>query len=170
MTPADRCGRLRPVEAQGGAAIAQRFSAEIRTTWARTRVFDYLADFRKLPEWHPAVEEVELLTLDPHVRHARYRARASFAGRKVEARILTTELERPTLLVATAENFAAQTTDRFDLAQLPGGEVSVTYSTELRLKAPLRVIGPLMVPALTAAWGNATAGLERQLTEAWTAA
>ncbi|MGB3100028.1 MAG: hypothetical protein WBB30_12130, partial [Solirubrobacterales bacterium] len=82
--------------------------------------------------------------------------------------IITAELERPTLLIATAENAAAATTDRFDVEQLPGGEVSVTYHTELRLKAPLRVIGPLMVPALTSAWGDAVAALEREFADAWT--
>ena len=148
--------------------MAQRFSAEFRTNWAQTRVFDYLADFRNLPEWHPAVRAAELTTIDPFVRNARHLVKASIAGRKIEAEIITAELERPTLLIATAENAAAATTDRFDVEQLPGGEVSVTYRTELRLKAPLRVIGPLMVPALTSAWGDAVAALEREFADAWT--
>jgi len=143
--------------------VAQRFSAEIWTDWAQTRIFDYLADFRNLPEWHPAVEESELLTMDPYFRNARHLVRGRIAGRRIEAEIVTTELERPRLLVATASNAAAQTTDRFDLGRAEGEQVSVTYRTELQLNAPLRVIGPLMVPALTSAWGAAAAGLERVL-------
>ena len=145
--------------------MAQSFSAEISTRWAQTRVFDYLLDFRHLPEWHPAVESAELLSLDHSVRNARYRVRASFAGRTVEPEVVTTELERPTLIVASAENAAACTTDRFDVTPFADGTTVVRYSTELELKAPLRVIGPLMVPALTSAWGSAVAGLERILAE-----
>jgi hypothetical protein len=143
--------------------VAQRFSAEIWADWAQTRIFDYLADFRNLPDWHPAVEESELLTMDPYVRNARHLVRGRIAGRRIEAEIVTTELERPRLLVATAANAAAQTTDRFDLGRAEDEKVSVTYRTELQLNAPLRVIGPLMVPALTSAWGAAAAGLERVL-------
>jgi hypothetical protein len=146
--------------------VAQRFSAEIWTDWAQTRIFDFLADFRNLPQWHPTVEEAELLTMDPYVRNARHLVRGRIAGRRIEAEIVTTELERPRLLIATAANAAAQTTDRFDLSPAEGGKVSLTYRTELQLNAPLRVIGPLMVPALTSAWGAAAAGLERIMTDA----
>lgn len=145
--------------------MAQSFSAEITTSWAQTRVFDYLLDFRHLPEWHPAVESAELISLDHSVRNARYRVRASFAGRTVEPEIVTVELERPTLIVAAAENPAARTTDRFDITPYADGTTVVRYRTELELKATLRMIGPLMVPALTSAWSKAAAGLERALTE-----
>ena len=145
--------------------MAQNFSAEISTRWAQTRVFDYLLDFRHLPEWHPAVEDVELISLDHAVRNARYRVRAAFAGRTIEAEVVTVELERPTLIVASAENPSARTTDRFDVTPFADGTTVVRYSTELELKATLRVIGPLMVPALTSAWGRAVAGLEQILAE-----
>jgi hypothetical protein len=141
--------------------MARRFSTEIITAWAQTRAFDYLADFRKLTQWYPAVEDCELRTLDPYLRNARYRAHAHFAGRTVAVDITTVELERPDLIVATAENAAAKTTDRFELASTPDGRVLLRYEAELRLRAPLRVIGTLMVPALTAAWGGAMAELER---------
>ena len=150
--------------------MAQRFSAEILTTWAQTRVFDYLADFSNLPDWHPVVRESTLTTLDPYLRNARHRIVATIAGVSVAAEVVTAEIERPSLIVATAENAAARTIDRFDLRGTPDGAVSVAYRTELKLKAPLRMIGPLMVPALTSAWGQAVAELERMLSDsgAWT--
>lgn len=141
--------------------MARRFSTEISTGWAQTRAFDYLVDFRNLAEWHPAVADSALITLEPQLRNARYRAHAQFAGRTVGVDITTIELERPRLIVATAENAGAKTTDRFELAGGPDGRVLIRYEAELRLRAPLRVIGPLMVPALTAAWGGAMAELER---------
>jgi hypothetical protein len=142
--------------------MAQRFSAELQTSWAQTRVFDYLADFRNLVDWHPAVQAVELESLDPYTRNARYAVRAQMGGRAVDAAVVAVELERPSLVVATAENFAARTTDRFTIDR-GIGQVAVTYETELRLRTPLNVVGPLMVPALTQAWGAAMAELERIL-------
>lgn len=145
--------------------MAKRFSAEIRTTWAQTRAFDYLVDFRNLPDWHPAVVEASLISPDPQMRNARYEVRASFAGQRIKAEIQVVELERPILIVATAENAGAFTEDRFALSDDGSDGVAITYRSELRLKAPLRVIGPLMVPALTSAWGNAAAGLEQLIGE-----
>lgn len=142
--------------------MAQRFSARFETQWAQTRVFDYLADFRNLAQWHPAVQAVTLESLDPFTRNARFAARARLGGRAVAARIVTVELERPRLIVATAENAAARTRDQFTIEDTHGA-VTVTYETELRLRTPLNVIGPLMVPALTQAWGAAMAELERIL-------
>ena len=136
--------------------MAQHFSAQLETSWAQTRVFDYLADFRNLVDWHPAVRAVTLESLDPFTRNARYSARARIGGREVAARIVTVELERPRLIVATAENAAARTRDQFTVSGGPGA-VTVSYETELRLRTPLNVIGPLMVPALIQAWGAAMA-------------
>ncbi len=142
--------------------MAQRYRAEVLTSWAQTRAFDYIADFRNLLEWHPAVRDIRLQSGDPNRRNARYTARARMAGRTVAAEILTVEFERPGLLIAEADNSVAHTTDRFEITSRDGC-VSVIYSTELRLKAPLNVIGPLMVPALTQSWKQAAAGLERVL-------
>jgi hypothetical protein len=142
--------------------MAQRFSAELETSWAQTRVFDYLADFRNLVDWHPAVRAVELESLDPYTRNASYAVRARMGGRAVDAAVVTADLERPRLIAATAENFAARTSDRFTIER-HAGRVKLTYETELRLRTPLNVIGPLMVPALTQAWGAAMAELERIL-------
>jgi len=140
--------------------MAQRFSARITSAWAPTRVFDYLADFRNLPEWHPIVTSAELTTLDWSLRNARYDLRATIAGRRIAAEVTTTELERPKLIVATAQNQAAITTDRFELAPGANDVTVVNYSSVLQLKLPLRAIGQLMVPALNGAWDSAVSGLE----------
>lgn len=142
--------------------MAQRFSAELETSWAQTRIFDYLADFRNLVNWHPAVRAVELESLDPYTRNARYAVRARMGGRAVDAAVVAVELERPRLIVATAENFAARTTDRFTIERHTG-HATIAYETELRMRTPLNVIGPLMIPALTQAWSAAMAELKRIL-------
>jgi hypothetical protein len=148
--------------------MARRYRAELTSGWAQTRTFDYLADFRNLPAWHPSVDEVRMVSNDPFRRNASFEARARMAGRRIEARIVTIEFERPHLLVAEADNDAAHTTDRFTIEPHEPHEgqnaVRVTYESELRLKAPLSVIGPLMVPALTQAWEGAMAALQRRLT------
>lgn len=146
--------------------MARRFSTEITTGWAQTRAFDYLVDFRNLVDWHPAVQRCELLTVDPQVRNARYLVGATIGGRDIKAEIVVVELERPSLIVASAHNRAARTMDRFELAPAPERRTSVAYRSELRLMTPLRVIGPLMVPGLTGAWGSAMAQLERVIGEA----
>lgn len=143
--------------------MAKQFSAQIVTRWARTRVFDYLADFGNLVEWHPAVHECKLESSEPRLRNARYSARASIAGRTIPARIVTRELERPTLIVAVAENAGARTEDRFELEPAGEGRTALTYSSRMELKLPLRVIGPLMVPGLTQTWAEAVEQLEQVL-------
>lgn len=143
--------------------MAKQFSAQIVTRWARTRVFDYLADFRNLVEWHPAVHECELESSEPRIRNARYRAKASIAGRRIPARIVTRELERPTLILAVAENAGARTEDRFDLESAGEGLTALTYRSQMELKLPLRVIGPLMVPGLTQTWTDSVKQLEQVL-------
>jgi hypothetical protein len=140
-----------------------QFEAKLHTNWAATRVFDYVADFRNLPDWHPAVSSARLTTLDPLMRNAHFTLRATMAGRRVSAEVVTLELDRPRLIVARAENPAARTEDRFTIE--PAGErgVLVTYTSAMRLKAPLRVIGPLMVGGLRDAWEQGARGLARVL-------
>ena len=139
------------------------FEAEIRTPWAATRVFDYIVDFRNLTEWHAAVYAARLETLDPAMRNARYSLRAKMAGRKVHAQITTKEVERPTLIVASASNPAAETTDRFEISTLEGGDTLVCYSAEMRLKTPVRVIGPLMIGGVKDSWQKSAASLAVRL-------
>lgn len=139
------------------------FVAQIRTPWAATRVFDYIVDFRNLTEWHAAVHSARLQTLDPAMRNARYSLRAKMAGRKVHAQITTLEVERPTLVVAEASNPAAETTDRFAISTLPDGDTLVFYTSEMRLKTPIRVIGPLMIGGVKDAWRQSAASLASQL-------
>ena len=139
------------------------FEAQIRTPWAATRVFDYIVDFRNLTEWHAAVYSARLRTLDPGMRNAHYTLRAKMAGRKVQAEVVTLEVERPTLVVASASNPAAETTDRFEITTLPEDEVLVSYTSQMRLKTPVRVIGPLMIGGVKDAWKQSAASLARQL-------
>lgn len=139
------------------------FEAQIRTPWAATRVFDYIVDFRNLTEWHAAVYSARLQTLDPAMRNARYSLRAKMAGRKVGAEIVTREVERPTLVVASASNPAAETVDRFEITPTPEGDVLVSYTSEMKLKTPVRVIGPLMIGGVKVAWKRSAASLARQL-------
>lgn len=139
------------------------FEAQIRTPWAATRVFDYIVDFRNLTEWHAAVYSARLQTLDPAMRNAHYTLRAKMAGRKVQAEVVTLEVERPTLVVASASNPAAETTDRFEIASLPEGDVLVSYTSQMRLKTPVRVIGPLMIGGVKDSWKQSAASLARQL-------
>lgn len=139
------------------------FDAEIRTPWAATRVFDYIVDFRNLPEWHAAVTSARLQTLDPAMRNARYSLRAKMAGRRVQAQVTTLEAERPSLVVASASNPAAETSDRFEISSLPDGDTLICYSTEMRLKTPVRVIGALMIGGVKDSWRQSAAALARRL-------
>jgi uncharacterized protein YndB with AHSA1/START domain len=139
------------------------FEAQIRTPWAATRVFDYIVDFRNLAEWHAAVKSARLQTLDPGMRNARYSLRAKMAGRRVHAKVTTLEAERPKLIVASATNPAAETTDRFEIETQPEGDVLVCYTSEMRLKTPVRVIGPLMIGGVKDAWQRSAASLAERL-------
>ncbi len=139
--------------------MRRRFSAQIVTGWAQTRVFDYIADFRNLIEWHPAVDRCELQSAEAVIRNARFLAHGSIAGRSVPARIVTLDLDRPQLIVASAENAAARTIDRFELGPDADGRTGLTYSVEMTVKVPLRVIGPLMVPGMTQTWEAAVGSL-----------
>lgn len=139
------------------------FEAQIHSPWAATRVFDYIVDFRNLVEWHAAVKSARLQTLDPEMRNARYSLQAKMAGRKVQARVTTLEAERPRLIVATATNPAAETTDRFEIKPHSEGGVLVCYRSEMRLKSAVRVIGPLMIGGVKESWQRSAASLAERL-------
>lgn len=147
------------VRAPTREGLLAEFEEKLQTAWAPTRVFDYIADFRNLADWHPAVSSAKLATLDPMMRNARFTLRATMAGRPVAAELTTVELDRPRLIVAIASNRAATTTDRFTI-EAPGDRLTVvTYSSTMKLRASLRVIGPFMVGGLRESWRQAAAGL-----------
>ncbi|HRD75791.1 MAG TPA: SRPBCC family protein, partial [Hyphomicrobiaceae bacterium] len=67
-------------------------------------VFDTLADIQRWPEFISAIEAIELLNADTFAQGLRFRETRIMFGRKASEEMTVVTLERPRLMVFTAES------------------------------------------------------------------
>ena len=112
------------------------------------KVFDYVTDVRREPEWNPQLREPEKLTPGP-VAGTRYRVRF---GRGVGTAIIeNTGFDRPRSWSAVST--ARRLTVHFQgqVTPIPGG-CQLAVHTELRPRGVLRVLSPLLPRVMRRSW------------------
>lgn len=141
------------------------YEATVTTAEDREKVFAYLADFRSAVEWDPATKQSWLRRGVPGRPGAEFRLVSRFMGRDVPLTYRTVEVDRPRRIVLVAEAAAATSRDEITLAELGDGGTAVTYSADLRLHGPLRVLDPLIAVFFSRLGENARRQMSRRLSE-----
>ena len=113
------------------------------------KVFDYVTDVRREPEWNPQLREPEKLTPGPAGAGTRYRVRF---GRGVGTAIIeNTGFDRPRSWSGVST--ARRLTVRFQgqITPIPGG-CQLAVRTELFPHGALRVLSPLLRRVMRHSW------------------
>jgi hypothetical protein len=121
-----------------------RYEARITTAQGREAVFDYLADFRSAAEWDPATKEARLSKGEPGRTGAEFELVSRFLGRDLTLTYRTVEVDRPHMIVLVAETATAVSRDEITFEEIPDGGTAVTYSADLRLRGPRRLLDPIL--------------------------
>jgi hypothetical protein len=138
------------------------FRDTVPSTLSAEDTFDYLAHFSNVEEWDPGVVEAEPLGVGPAQVGSRYRVVTEFAGRRNDLVYEIVELDRPrrVRLVAEAPSFTSD--DTIEVAEA-GGQVSVTYDADLRMKGLFKLSEPVTRVIFNRVAGRAKDGLEKAL-------
>jgi uncharacterized protein YndB with AHSA1/START domain len=139
------------------------YKATVTTTEGREAVFDYLADFRSAVEWDPATREVSLQRGEPGRPGSEFRLVSRFMGRDIALTYRTVEVDRPRRIVLVAEASAATSRDEITFTEVADGGTAVTYSAELRLRGPLRLLDPVLSVFFSRLGENARRQMARRL-------
>ena len=113
------------------------------------KVFDYVTDVRREPEWNPQLREPEKLTPGPVGAGTRYRVR--FGRGMGTAIIENTGFDRPHSwsAVSTAQRLTVRF--RGQVTPTPGG-CQLAVRTELFPHGALRVLSPLLRLVIRRSW------------------
>ena len=107
-------------------------------------VFDFVADGRHEPQYHPQMRRVDKLTEGPVRAGTRYRAELTGRGRPVT---MTTEfvgVERPKRIDETSSWWHGWTSSgHLSFEPVPDGTL-LSWSWEVRPKGVMRMMGPLV--------------------------
>ncbi|HVM65680.1 MAG TPA: SRPBCC family protein [Acidimicrobiales bacterium] len=140
-----------------------RYRTTITSTKSPDDAFEYLADFVNAAEWDPGVVEGTHLTSGPPGPGSRFRLVASFLGRRVPLEYEIVAFERGRRVVFRADDSKVRSVDEIRFAG-DGGETSVTYDADLRVKGLLgALVDPLLALAFRRIGDRAAAGLRRAL-------
>lgn len=125
-------------------------------------VYDFVADFRNLPDWDPGIARAEQIEGTGVETGAAYRVVSSFAGRELELVYRTTAADRPSRAVLVGEGGSVRAVDeiRFEPS---GGGTRIRYTADFTLKGLLAPIGPFMKPAFERLAARARDGLVARL-------
>jgi hypothetical protein len=140
-----------------------RYEATVTTARDREAAFDYLADFRSAGEWDPSVKEAWLKKGKPGEPGAEFRLVSRFIGRDVALTYRIVAAERPRRIVLVAETPTAVSRDEITFNEVPDGGTAVTYSANLRLRGPLKLLDPILAQFFKSLGENARQGLTAQL-------
>jgi Polyketide cyclase / dehydrase and lipid transport len=113
------------------------------------KVFDYVTDVRREPEWNPQLREPEKLTPGPAGAGTRYRVRF---GRGVGTAIIeNTGFDRPRSWSGVSTARRLDVRFRGQVSELPGG-CRLAVRTELFPHGALRVLSPLLRRVMRRSW------------------
>ncbi|MEI7560789.1 MAG: SRPBCC family protein [Actinomycetes bacterium] len=127
-------------------------------------VFRRVSDFSTTQDWDPGVVEGECLTGKSIDIGSRFRIVALFKGRKSELVYEITEFEPGRRVLLRGQNATVVSVDEITVE--PHGEGSrLTYSADLTLKGPLRLLDPILGLAFDGIAKKALAGLSSYLSK-----
>jgi uncharacterized protein YndB with AHSA1/START domain len=113
------------------------------------KVFDYVTDVRREPEWNLQLREPEKLTAGPVGAGTRYRVRF---GRGVGTAIIeNTGFDRPRSWSAVSTARRLDVRFQGQVTELPGG-CELTVRTELFPHGTLRILSPLLRRVMRRSW------------------
>ncbi len=113
------------------------------------RVFDYVTDVRREPEWNPQLREVEKLTPGPVGAGTRYRVRF---GRGVGAAVIeNTAYDRPRGWSAVSTSRRLDVRFWGEVTGLPDG-CQLAVRNELSPRGALRVLSPVLRRVVRRSW------------------
>ena len=129
------------------------------------RVFDYLSDFRNTTEWDAGTVRTERVAGEGGVG-TRYHSTWRFLGRETELDYLVTESVPGERLVLRGENatVVAHDTMTFVPTTTATGEgTTVTFRAEIEFKGIVKLVEPLLAPAIRRRADEAEKGLRAAL-------
>ena len=113
------------------------------------KVFDYVTDVRREPEWNPQLREPEKLTPGPVGAGTRYRVRF---GRGVGTAIIeNSSFDRPRSWSGVSTARRMTVLFRGQVTPIPGG-CQLAVHTELQPRGVLRMLSPLLRRVIWRSW------------------
>ena len=113
------------------------------------KVFDYVTDVRREPEWNPQLRQAEKLTPGPIGARTRYRVRF---GRGVGTAIIeNTGFDRPRRWSAVSTSRRLDVRFQGQVSEVPGG-CQLAVRNELFPHGALRALSPLLRLLLRRSW------------------
>lgn len=94
---------------------------------------------------------------------AEFEITSRFFGRDVPLIYRAVEVDRPHRLLLVAESASVVSRDEITVAELSDGGTAITYSADLRLRGPLRVLDPALRILFARIGDNARDGLAAKL-------
>ncbi len=139
-----------------------RYQATVRSRRPAAETFDYLATFSNAADWDPGVLAGEQLDPGPVTVGTRFRLVVPFLGLRMPLTSPVTSYQPGHEVVLAATSGLLRATDKIVVTGAAGGS-AVSYEAEVRLRGPLRPLGPLLRPGFRAVADRAAAGLARAL-------
>jgi Polyketide cyclase / dehydrase and lipid transport len=140
-----------------------RYQATLTSPESREVVFDYLADFRSAAEWDPGVRAARLRGGEPGQPGAEFEITSRFLGREIRLVYRAVEVDRPHRVLLVAQSSSVVSRDEITVADLADGGTTLTYTADLHLRGPLRILDPALRILFSRIGDNARDGLATKL-------
>ncbi len=127
-------------------------------------VYDYVADFRNLPDWDPGIVSSEQTSGSGIEVGSTYRVVSSFGGREVELTYRVTAAERPSRVVIEGDASSVHAVDEIRFEQADGG-TRVRYTADFTLKGLLGPVAPFLKPAFERLAAKSRDGLSARMSD-----
>lgn len=121
-------------------------------------VFAYTADFANSAEWDPGVAAASMVGGGPVGEGTKYELDVSFGPRRVPMTYEIVEYDAPRRVVLTGTGDTVEAVDVISFESVEGGTL-VDYTADITLNNWLRLLGPLLGPAMNGVGKRALDGL-----------
>ncbi len=137
---------------------------QIETPLPVDEAFAFVADFANASHWDPGVAWATATEQGPPAVGARYQLGVHVGGRVTPMQYTITQLDPPHRVVLAGEGSGVVATDDISFEAIDGGTL-VSYTADIRLTGPLRVLTPFLGRAFRRIATQAREGLQRSLDE-----
>jgi len=126
-------------------------------------VYGYLADFSNGPEWDPGQESSVARETGSPREGLVYDVMVLWGSRKLPMVYTIEQIDPPNSVVLVGEGSTTVAIDTLEFEPAPDGGTTVTYTADIRLKGPLRLVEPLLRSKFADLADAAEAGIVEQL-------
>jgi hypothetical protein len=134
----------------------------VESPFGADETFKKVSDFSTTQDWDPGVVEGEKLTPGGVDIGSKFRIVARFMGRNSELIYEVTEFTPGRRVVLRGENATVLSVDEITVEPTPSGS-RLTYSADLTLKGPLKLLDPVLGIAFDGIAKKALSGLTTYL-------